>query len=176
MQQQSKRHESLREVGKRLREGMREAHTGQTRVAVEVARLSERWEVEYKAEAGGLELGPWLIKEVDPTIQLAAYVELAEAAKRAGTIWTRVESRGLRWMHRHIPEEPDFKAALTDVARAFKEQGAHPLKLSQVTRVCSRYSVPAKGRERLRDQVRMLKDRVGRLEAQIRSLGAEPVE
>jgi hypothetical protein len=158
---------------------MQIAHVGQTTVAIEVAKMAEHWDTKWKAEAGGLELGPFLIKEVDPTVKLSTYMELAAGAKRAGTLALRVESRGLRWMHRQIPSDESFKAAIADVARAFKEQGSLPLKLSQVHRVCARYSVPAKGREGLRAEVRRLKDRIVRLEDQVRAgcpKGTEPVE
>ena len=168
--------ENLSDIAKRLRSSMRNIHTGQTLVAVEVAKMADVWDKKYKAEAGGLELGPWLIKEVDPTIRLVTYMDLATAAARAGTLSNRVESGALKWMHHQIPDDKTFKAAFAEVSKEFREQESLPLKLSQVRRVCSRFSVPRRGREGLRDQVRSLKARIVRLEAQVRGLGKEPVE
>jgi hypothetical protein len=167
--------EPLKDIGKRLRARMADLRTGETQVAVVVAGLAKVWDIKYKKESGDMELGPWLLQNVDPTVRLFRYMELAAAHYRCPSLSNRVESRAFRWMHRQIPDVVSFNEAMKKIGAEFrtKTQGSHPLTMVQVKRICASYvTAPNAGIS----MVRALQERIVRLETQIRGLGAEPVE
>jgi hypothetical protein len=172
--------ESLADIGKRLRRSMTQAGIGMTLVAIEVMKLAEHWE-NYKDQAGGLEIGRWLLKEVDPTVSLRQYIELAKAAKRAGTMAHRMYSNLLLWLHHAIPpsgpeSEKKFQECLRIISRVYKkDNGFRPVKKTQGVRLCARFTARRRTRARSEDIIRELRARIERLEAQVRRLGEEPV-
>lgn len=171
------RREALADIGKRLRDTLRRGAQCEIRVAVEVIALAARWDG-YQEEAGGLEIGAWLKKHVHPTRKLKDYklrAQAADWAKPTGLV-SRVESGLLVWLYNACPSESALAACAKELHRVYKENGDHLVTSAQGVKVCERFITRSRTRQRAHEQIRALKARVQRLEAQLRDLGHEPVE
>lgn len=165
---------TLAEIAKRIRLYMRDQSV---QAAIEVIRVRDNWD-RYEDQADGLTFTQWL-KAVHPTRSVKWFVaryEQFQRHKRLKSGFVRmVDGPALYWMSGATDQElinSKFKLLL-----AWKANGAEiALNLNQVRRICPHLSREASQRETLSDKLMEARERIKRLEAQIRKLGAEPVE
>jgi hypothetical protein len=166
--------ETLAEITKRLRAKLKD-HT--LEVAVEVVSMGRRWDSRFADQAGGKSFTAWL-STFSPGRGIAYYAERAEQYTRlkhhCRDVLKKAEARGLFWL-RQVPDE-DLPTASAEISALFHERGGVPVTANQVSRLLSRYSTSkVSGGGALREENAKLRERIRRLEAQVRSLGGEPV-
>jgi hypothetical protein len=168
--------ESLSDIGKRLRAALLRSATSETEVSIEVAAMAKRWDEDYRHQAGDVEIEKWLRSAIDSDRPLKWYVHRAEAAKALPGLTDCVTSKALVWAYGKLPNKAAIDQATADIRAKFREKGSTPLRESAVVGLCSKYVSQSASRMTKDDQIRVLRERVRRLEAQIRELGADPVE
>jgi hypothetical protein len=169
--------ESLKAIAKRLREMLKLSDSLVVEVAIEVIRLAGSWE-QYRADANGLEIGPWLKTAIHASRDLSWYRMVAEAFGRRGKSFAgRVSCSALVWADRKVTNPADFRNLERDVNAKYRQQGSMLLTLEQVKRIGAAYVAqgPDAGIS-VRAELRAARERIARLEAQVRGLGFEPCE
>ena len=167
--------ESLAQIAKRLRGRTRAGSQAEYEVAREIVQLSDSWDDARSEEAGGKSFAEWLTKEVSPTKRLAHYKTLDSARAVLGALAERMTSEAATWLYRAASKEKPDAETRERLNRAFRGQSSALLTRAQVRRLCG--DLVSRGASGARvDAVTALRQRVERLEEQIRGLGAEPVE
>jgi hypothetical protein len=171
--------ESLKQVAKRLQLALKDSDVA---VSYEVVRMARDWE-DYRDEAGGLEIGAWLVKEVSVGRSFGWYRKRVDAADWIGKgIAEKLDGGALVWLWGQHPDDADvprIRKLLS--AQSISNRGA-AVCLSQVRRLCADYVAkqPEGRRGRALHEARTLvgelRARCARLETQVRELGGEPVE
>lgn len=171
--------ETLTDRGKRLRSWLTRGALAEGRVSVEVMRLASEWE-RHKAEADGLEIAEWLRKYVDARHDMSWYERRAEGHETTTSLGIErclSSVAQVRWMAL-VPVSERAKSAI-EIRDAWHEGGRVPLNPDQVSRVCKRFITKRKSRMWASEELRQLRERVKRMEAQIRggcAPGTEPVK
>jgi hypothetical protein len=169
--------EPLTKVASRLRSFIKRGAAIDGFLGIEVMHLAETWE-SRKAEAGGMELGPWLRKHVHPSRSLAWYERKARGVRAAKThgIAGRMDSTAVCWWADNVPEKA--RAATAQLIRDAWFLGKRVvLNRGKVARLCAPFvSRRTVVRIVVSEELQRLRARIERLEAQIRALGAKPVE
>lgn len=168
--------ESLNQLAKRLKDLTKAGLMSELLLSEEVEKVSKIWDSTYR-ETAGVEFGKWLRLYVDPTRDLRWYLGRAighRLLKREG-IGEKLESAAVVWLSTRMPTPEKSKnrdEIIREVDTAWRTNNKVPLKLTQVTRLLRPFVNPP---SRLGDAKR-LRDRIIRLEKQIRSLGHVPVD
>lgn len=170
--------ESLSDIAKRLRKAVRDADDATLAVAREVMSLANRWD-DYREEAGGRTFERWLAEDIDEDRGFTWYKGFADACERHVRLRTGLEERldaaSVKWT-RNIASDSDLVAVAPSLSAMWVSKGRIRLRLTHVRKVCAKYTRRAAAKESLRKQLDVATGRVKRLEAQVKGLGAEPVE
>lgn len=165
---------TLKDWGKRLR---RLSKDNLPIVIREVIRIAENWE-HYQKETDFKNIDHWLRNEVHYRRGLTWYKERFEVLSRDKKLNTRIVDRvempALFWLHRHSSDQ-EFKQAASKINERYREEKSTPLSNMQVRHICSHLTAK-KTREKVEEENRRLRERIVKLEDQIRGLGAVPVK
>lgn len=172
--------ESLKQTAKRLQRALKDSDVA---VSIEVMKMAEAWDA-FREEAGGLEIDAWLVREVDPNRNFDWYRKLAEASEWLGAaIAGNLRSDALRWLWNRVRPSNAKLDTIRQLLRAeWKRNREAPVGLSQVRRICAEYVARKPEGKRgialreAREALGRSEQRIGRLEAQVRELGGEPIE
>jgi hypothetical protein len=168
--------EPLGDVAAHLKSILQQSADGHCLVGYIVMELAETWHTR-KDEAGGLEIEEWLQKYVDQLKPLKWYIRRGKAyiaAKKAGLLGL-VSSDGLAWLNEAVPES-QHRVVAEVIRPQLKQHGTGVLSRDQIAKICHPYVTKRKSRFWASEELKDLRARVTRLEAQIRALGAEPVK
>jgi hypothetical protein len=170
--------EPLAEVRERLRKLVKRSSMAEYKLALAVRDLAKNWE-RYADEAD-CSIGEWLRKNVHVGRTLNWYIHVAAAHDRLGHASSELEWRAGCWVTNRSTVDGELAENLTILHRLYRRSGSTPLSLPQAKRALShlleRTGKRPEQRERLKVTNKRLRERIERLEAQIRSLGAEPIE
>lgn len=152
-----------------LCKAVRDGAVSEIALAIQVMRLANVWDSTYKQQAGGLELGPWLWANVARR-PLSWYTRRSDLAKAADAIGLRdcFDGPALVWWGKSVPVGAR-QNTMFQIRQAWKTNNRLPLNLAQTKLVCSEFV-------RRGTSIKQLIARIQRLEAQIKGLGATPVQ
>lgn len=156
---------SLRELANGWRKRLNESDAGPVLIALEVMKLSARWE-SHRVEAGGLSCSTWLRRELGPGRGLPFFRKRAEAVARLGGQFAARLNHGCAvWIYQNVPDQL-LSPLMTEISKLYRQQGSVCVTLVQARRV---YYDLAKIRPRKKKCARC-----ELLEAQLRKLGVDP--
>lgn len=130
MMQQAPAQERLAEKVGRWKRALADAAVGPLIIAPEVMALAESWD-SVKDEAGGVTCNAFLRAKLHPGRDIAFFRRRADAVAKLGEASRRtVHHEVAVWVISSVPEHLR-EAAKLELIRGAREQGGHPLVMSQ---------------------------------------------
>jgi hypothetical protein len=147
----------LKERATKWQQAMRNADTGPLVIAKEVLTVVNHWD-KFKADAGGLDVGPWLGKVFGAGRKVKYWSTRAEAVDSLGKSVRRFMHHEVAiWVHQTVPAQHRTKF-VKELAAARNENGGNPVSKMQAARLYRQVfgvATPAK-RNHWRERCEML--------------------
>jgi hypothetical protein len=176
--------ETLADVGTRLRKALVRASGAEIRVAIEIMKMADEWEVKWQPQDPERRtVKQWVSKELRPH-DYSYYERIARNAEFVGVkLAARMDREALQRLCCHAKTVQDVEIVKLQIHEKYRANGSVPLTVGQMSVIVAPISASRQRGEmwqekwrRERDENVKLKARIDRLEAQIRGLGKEPVE